>query len=86
MTTMPKLRISPEEARIRAIRGQIANKSEVLYGKKLTGKTFGRMFGLEEKTANNRRKDPDKTLVKELLHYFNTVEASDDEILAWFGR
>lgn len=83
---MPKRRISPDEARIRAIRGQIANKSEVLYGKKLTGKTFGRMFGLEEKTANNRRKDLGKLTVGELWTYVRTCSPSDAEILAWFGR
>lgn len=83
---MPKLRISPEEARIRAIMGQIADKSMVLYGKKLIGKTFGKMFGLEEKTATNRMKDLDKTTIREFRHYVNTAGLSDAEILAWFGR
>lgn len=48
---MPKLRISPGEARTRVIMGQIANKSMVLYGKRLTGKTYGWMFGVSAKTA-----------------------------------
>ena len=83
---MPKLRISPEEARIRAILGQIADKSMVLYRKRLIGKTFGKMFGVSEKTATNRMKDLDKTTMKEFRHYADTARLSDAEILAWFGR
>lgn len=83
---MPRLRVTPREARLRAIKSQLASKSELIYGTKLTGKVFGRMFGLSEKTANNRRKDLDETKVKELQRYFDNVSASDADVLAWFGR
>ena len=48
---MPKLRTSPETTRDRAIRGQIATKSFERYGVKLTGESFGRMFGVKPRTA-----------------------------------
>ena len=83
---MPRLRVSPEEARIRAIRGQIANKSEVLFGERLTGKTFGKMFGVSERTATNRMKNMDKTTMEEFLHYVATASLTDAEILECFGR
>lgn len=83
---MPKLRISPGEARTRVIMGQIANKSMVLYGKKLTGKTYGWMFGVSAKTATNRMKDWDKTTMKEFRHYADTAKLTDAEILECFGR
>ena len=83
---MPKLRISPEETRIRVMKGQIANKSMVLYGKRLNGKTFGKMFGVSERTATNRMNDLDKTTMKEFLHYADTAKLTDAEILECFGR
>lgn len=83
---MPRLRVSPEEARIRTVMGQIANKSEVLFGERLTGKTFGKMFGVSERTATNRMKDLDKTTLKEFRHYADTAKLTDAEILACFGR
>ena len=83
---MPKLRISPEETRIRVMKGQIANKSMVLYGKRLNGKTFGKMFGVSERTATNRMKNMDKTTMKEFLHYADTAKLTDAEILECFGR
>lgn len=86
MTNVPRLRVSPEEARIRALMGQIANKSMVLYGRRLNGKTFGKMFGVSERTATNRMKDPDKTTMKEFRHYADTAKLTDAEILECFGR
>lgn len=83
---MPKLRISPGEARTRVIMGQIANKSMVLYGQKLNGKTFGKMFGVSERTATNRMKNMDKTTMEEFLHYVDTASLTDAEILECFGR
>lgn len=83
---MPRLRVSPKEARIRTVMGQIANKSEVLFGERLTGKTFGKMFGVSERTATNRMKNMDKTTMEEFLHYADTAKLTDAEILECFGR
>lgn len=83
---MPRLRASPEESRERAILGQLSDKSYQRYGKRLTGATFGRMFGVEERTGQNRIRNLDSTTLLELRCYIRTCNPTDDEILAWFGR
>ena len=83
---MPKLRTSPKAARDRAIRGQIASKSFERYGVPLTGKSFGRMFGVKPRTATNRMQDLGTILLEELWTYVDTSALSDAEILKWFGR
>ena len=83
---MPKLRTSPETTRDRAIRGQIATKSFERYGVKLTGESFGRMFGVKPRTATNRLQRLGTIQLGELWNYVRTCSPSDAEILAWFGR
>lgn len=83
---MPKQRVSAWEARNRAIRGQIANMSQRLYGENITGKTFGRMFGVKVRTAQNRIKQLETIQLGELWNYVRVGNPSNEEILAWFGR
>ena len=83
---MPKRRVTEEQALERAIRGQIAEKSQTLYGQDITGKTFGRMFGVKDRTAQNRLNKLKDIKMGEFLHYVATAHPTDEEILAWVGR
>lgn len=83
---MPRLRITPEEARTRNVLGQLSDKSYQKYGKRLTGSTFGRMFGVGERTGQNRINNLDSITLLELRCYVRTCNPTDAEILEWFGR
>ena len=83
---MPRLHTAPEEARTRKVLGQLSDKAYQKYGKRLTGATFGRMFGVGERTGQNRIKNLDSTTLLELRCYVRTCNPTDEEILQWFGR
>ena len=83
---MPRHRITPEEARTRNALGKLSDKSYQKYVKRLTGSTFGRMFGVGERTGQNRIKNLDSTTLLELRCYVRTCNPTDAEILEWFGR
>lgn len=83
---MPKLRVSPEEERERAILGQISQKVFLKTGKKISGERAGLLFGLGSKTAGNRLKDLGSFRLDELWDYTKRCSLTNEEILAWFGR
>ena len=83
---MPKLRVSPEEERERAILGQISQKSWLKYGKKMSGERAGKLFGVEGKTALNRLHNLGSFRLDELWDYTKRCSLTNEEILAWFGR
>lgn len=83
---MPKLRVSPEEERDRAILGQISQKTWLKYGKKMSGERVGNLFGVEGKTALNRLHNLGSFRLDELWDYTKRCSLTNEEILAWFGR
>ena len=83
---MPKLRVSPEEERDRAILGQISQKSWLKYGKKMSGERVGKLLGVEGKTALNRLHNLGSFRLDELWDYTKKCSLTNEEILAWFGR
>lgn len=83
---MPKIKPTAKEAWERKIIGQIGSVASERYGaRKLTGKVFGMLFGLKERTATERIKDPEDLTVRQLRKYARDNHLTDAQKLEWLA-